>query len=515
MKEKFSPFWQKIKAFWVGMSKRRRGFIIAVLAIIVIIVVKSGAPNANAVIETAQIKDLTRTVRASATVVSATDVSLGFDASGTIQSMYVVVGNKVKKGDILARLESGDARASVTSARASLLLAQARYKKVLDGSSNEEIAVAKAMLATAQTDLAQTKKTQDALVSNAYKTLLSDGLVAESVGDIAVASTPTISGTYSGDEGVYSIGAQGTDYITIGGIESGVAKISTTSPQMLGVRGLMIQFPTTSGVIGNSWKIKIPNKSSARYTANNNAYLAAVNTRDQVTASAQSLVTQREADLALKQATARQPDIDSALAEVLTAQAGLESAQARLEHTILRAPAEGTITSVDSKLGESVQTQKQVIVLQDVKNLYLEAKISESNIGTIAVGQSVSITYDALSGQTFQAVVSSIDPSALSSTDGTVSYKIKILLSDTENIRPGMSANISVLTKEIKDALVVSKKFITTKGDESTVLRVLDERRQKTVLTPISMGIEGDGGFAQVTSGLSAGDKVYWVAAVK
>jgi HlyD family secretion protein len=510
MKEKFATFLEKVKTFWVAMSKRRRGFIIAVFAIVVLVVVKSGGPNKDAIIETVTKKDLQHTVRASASVVSATDVSLGFDAAGTIQSMYVVVGNKVKKGDILARLDSADAKAAVTSAKGSLLLAQAKYKKVLDGSSNEEIAVAKAGLATAQTDLVQTKKTQDALVANAYKILLSDGLIAESVGDLAVAATPTISGTYIGEEGVYSIGAQGIDYVTIGGLENGVAKVSTTAPQMLGTRGLTIQFPTTTGIIGNTWKIKIPNKSGSRYTANNNTYLAAVNTHDQVIASAQSLVAQREADLALKQATARQSDIDSALAEVLTAQAGLESAQAKLEHTILRASADGTITSVDSKLGESVQTQKQVIVLQDVKNLYLEAKISESNIGSVAIGQSVTILYDALSGEEFHAVVSSIDPAAIATTDSTVSYKVKILLTDADTIRPGMSANISILTKEIKDALVIPKKFIQKKDMSTGVLLVTDAHKQKTVYKDVVVGLEGDGGFVEIKSGLVAYDKVFW-----
>lgn len=511
MKEKTALFFSKIKTWWTGMSRRRQVAIVAVFAIVVLIIVKSSGGNTAAVVEAVQKKDLQKTVRASATVVSATDVSLGFDSAGTIRSMYVVVGDKVKKGQILARLDGADAAAGVTSARGTLLMAQAKYKKVLDGSSNEEIALAKAELASAQNDLAATKKTQDGLVANAYKTLLSDGLTAELSSDVSSSNVPIISGSYNGTvEGEYIITAQATDYVTIAGLENGIAKISTTSAQSFGTKGLTILFPSTAGIAGNTWKVKIPNKSSSKYTINNNAYMAAVNARDQAISAAQSAVTQKEAALALKQATARQPDVDSALAEVLTAQAGLEAAQARLEHTILRAPADGTITSVDNKLGESVQIQKQVIVLQDISNLYLEAKISESNIGSVAIGQPVTITYDAESNKPTMAAVSSIDPSALATTDGTVSYKIKILLSDTENIRPGMSANISVLTKEIKDALVIPKKFIETKDGKSTVLRVADERRQKTVVIPVSTGLEGDGGFVEITSGLSLGDKVFW-----
>ena len=238
-----------------------------------------------------------------------------------------------------------------------------------------------------------------------------------------------------------------------------------------------------------------------------------MNTKDQAISNAQSVVAQKQAALALKQATARQADVDSALAEVLTAQAGLESAQANLEHTILRAPADGTITSVDQKLGEAVQQQKEVLVLQDIKNLYLEAKISESNIGSIAVGQVVTINYDALSGQNFFATISSVDPAAISSTDGTISYKVKILLADTTNIKPGMSANISILTKQVQNALSIPKNFIQKKGNESGVLLVTDTKGEKTAYRKVETGVEADGGFVEILNGLIDGDKVYWKAA--
>ncbi|MEI6022378.1 MAG: efflux RND transporter periplasmic adaptor subunit [bacterium] len=513
MKEKLIATIQSIKDFWKNLSKTKKWTLGIIILIVAVIIIKNDPSDVGVTIEAVSRRDLQQTVRASATVVSATDVSLGFDSAGTIQSMYVVVGDKVKKGDILARLDAANAKAAVTSAKGSLLLAQAKYKKVLDGSSNEEIAVAKADLQSAQNDLVQTTKTQEGLVANARKALFSDGLTAELVGDIAGSNNPIVSGTYTGDEGQYTINAQSTDYVSVSGIETGITKISTTSPQPLGTKGLMIVFPGMQGVAGSSWKIKIPNTANTKYTADNNAYIAAMNTKDQAISNAQSLVAQKQASLALKQATARQADVDSALAEVLTAQAGLESAQANLEHTILRAPADGTITSVEQKLGEAVQQQKEVVVLQDIKNLYLEAKISESNIGSIAVGQAVTINYDALPGQNFSATVSSIDPAAISSTDGTISYKVKILLADTTNIKPGMSANISILTKQVQNGLSIPKNFIQKKGNESGVMLVTDTKGEKTVYRKVETGIDADGGFVEILNGLSEGDKVYWKAA--
>ena len=65
-----------------------------------------------------------------------------------------------------------------------------------------------------------------------------------------------------------------------------------------------------------------------------------------------ALVEEKQAALDLTRATARQSDVDAALADVVVAQAGLDSATAALERTILRAPADGTITAVDVKVGE-------------------------------------------------------------------------------------------------------------------------------------------------------------------
>ncbi len=513
MKEKIRNTIQKMGAWWKSRSRRGKIILIVVVAIILILILKGGKASTS-VVEVVKNQTITRTVVASGKVVSSTDLSLGFEVSDVVRSINVSVGDRVRRGGIIATLNSGEERAAVTSAKGALLAADARYKKVLEGSSNEEIALAQVNLDNAKSDLEITKKTQNTLVESAHRKLLSDGLVAEPLNSTFSANTPRISGTYSGTEGTYtlSFASSGSDFINFTGLEIGTAKYSTTTAQLLGTKGLSIIFPSGStSSQGGSWTVAVPNSSGTNYVSNSNAYNQALDTRDAAIASAQSLVAQREAELNLKRATARQPDVDSALADVITAQAQVESANAKLEKKILRAPADGTITKVDIKVGEISTPQKEVIVLQDITNLYLEANVGEGNISTIALGQSVSVSYDALPGQTYTASVSSIDPSA-TENGSVINYKIKALISDIAGVRPGMTANMSIVTAQIPNVLVLPGRDIQTDADGQFVNVLVDpsSKKQKTIRTPVVTGVKGDGDVVEIKSGVSEGQSVLW-----
>src|SRR5690606_28345661 len=127
-------------------------------------------------------------------------------------------------------------------------------------------------------------------------------------------------------------------------------------------------------------------------------------------------------------------------------QGQVQAANAALENTIIRAAASGTVTRVDIKVGQPVSAFTPVIVVQNVDQLYLEANISEANITQIKEGQKVEVTFDALNpDEVFEAIVANVD---LSSTvvSGVVNYKVTATLPETEQIKPGMTANMTSLT---------------------------------------------------------------------
>lgn len=468
-----------LRDWWKQQSTRKKVLLTGVLLVVLYIILQKGGVDANTSIETVKRQNLVRSVSASGTVVSSTDLSLGFEQSKMVSSIAVVVGTKVKKGDVIASLSNGTERASVASARGALLAARARYNKVLEGSSNEEIKLAQVQL------------------DNARRTFLSDDLVAKPE-DTSTTLIPTISGTYTGPEGKYNIelNALSQNKIEFSGLERGRTDASDLTPQKLGTKGLFIQFPPGSKANfgqGVTWTVSIPNVEGPNYIAN------------------KSLVDEKQASLDIARATARQPDIDVALADVLTAQAGVDSAVAALEKTILRAPADGTITAVDMKVGEIAEIGKQAVALQDVSNLYLEANINESNIKSVTVGQPVRVTFDAFSGDAFTATVSSIDPAA-TIENNVVNYKIKALLTEADAVRPGMTANMTILTAQIDNVLVLPGRVLTTTGATSTVDLIVDDRKQKTVSREVVLGLKGDGDLVEIQSGLDEGDRVLWTS---
>lgn len=233
--------------------------------------------------------------------------------------------------------------------------------------------------------------------------------------------------------------------------------------------------------------------------------------RDSALVAATAVINQRQAELDVKLAQANNADIELANAEITQAQGKLESALAKLEDTIIRAPENGTITRIDTKIGELSQANKEVIVLQDVSNLYIESNINEANIANIKLNQVVKFTFDSMPDREFSGVVVHIDPSA-TTDDGVVNYKIKSSIPKSDvDIRVGMNANIIVVGGEALGVLSLPKEAIKFMNGKSFVKKVLNEKKNKFEEIEIVTGFLGDGNLIEISSGLSEGDTVTYI----
>lgn len=500
------PDFTKIKAFLV--EKKKLLIPAGIVAVIVIfIALKSGSSN-DIQTDTVRYEDLSQVVRATGQVISDTDLDLSFNSASTVSSVRVKVGDKVGKGQVLATLNQGQVLASLTQARAALLGAQAKYDKILQGASNEEITLAEVALQNAKTDLENIKNNQTTLVANARQAMLNSSIAPSP----SSSTSPTITGTYTGTtEGVIRIAkyqTSGGGYFSISGLVTGSGLASATTPQPIGNSGLYIQFSSTPAT-EQEWNIEIPNTQASDYLTNYNAYLSATRTQTSAVSSAQSLVDQRQAELNVKKASARGVDLDIAQADVLSAEGNLQSAQSKYEDTVIRAPAAGTITRVDIKYGELSQAGKAVITLEDVDNLYVEALINESNIVSLKIGQPVDITFDAFGAEkTFTGTVAEIDPSA-ETNDGVVNYKIKVAM-DTKDVtvRPGMNANITVVAGTKDHVLAIPYSAVTKKDNTTTVSVVTNLKKNTAEDRNISIGFIGDNNLVEILSGLTEGETI-------
>ncbi|OGI60913.1 hypothetical protein A2641_00810 [Candidatus Nomurabacteria bacterium RIFCSPHIGHO2_01_FULL_37_25] len=506
MKKKIN--FQEIKSFLLKNKKISIPVFIAIIVIVFFVFRASESDVAS--IESVKFTDLKKSVRATGQVVSETDISLSFNKASVVRSVRAKVGDKVNSGMILATLDQGQAFATLTEAKGKLLGAEAKYNKILEGYSNEEIILAEVAFKNAQTDLVNKKNNQITVVANAYQTLLNSSIAAFSIstGDTQIA--PTITGTYVLEkEGDIRISTYqgGSWYFDGFGLVNAFGVVSSTTPQPIGESGLYIQFPTT--FTQGNWIISIPNKKATNYLTNYNAYKSAIEDQTIIVATAQSLVDQRQAELNLKKAVARNTDVDIAKAEVLSAEGALQSAQSLYEDTIIRAGTSGTITKVDIKYGELSEIGKPVITLEDVGNLYIEALINEANIAYLKMGQSVSITFDAFGkDKNFTGVIAHIDPSA-ETNNGVVNYKIKVSLNEKdETIRPGMNANIDILAGQVSNVLAIPYIAINKKDGKYFVDFITNEKNKKYEDREVQIGFLGDNNLVEITSGLKADDKV-------
>lgn len=443
--------------------------------------------------------DLKQTVLATGLVVSEVDLDLSFNATGVLKTLEVSVGDKVKKGQILAKIDGGQAYASLTQARGGLALAQAKFARTLEGSTSEEITLA-------QVSLDQNVISQDLLVQTAYNNLLNSTPEAVPADGTSDYNAPKITGSYVlGKEGSIRIhpyySANGTSF-SASGLVTGSAVGNALVSQPIGNSGLYITFPEQA-LSAVDWIIELPNKKASNYLTNYNAYQQAVSQKELT-------VKKLTAELALKKAQARPSDIALAQAEITQAQGILQQAQARYEDTILRAPTDGTITSIDLKIGELSEMQKKIMTIQDVSNVYVEAKINESSIANVKIGQEVSMTLDAFGPEKiFKGTIVHVDPSA-TTTDGISNYKIKASIAQTEgdSILSGMNANISILTQQKPNVLVVSKTAVTTIGNDSFVNLVTNSKKKKYIEQSVETGLSGDGNMVEIIKGLQVDQEV-------
>ncbi|OGO05962.1 MAG: hypothetical protein A2Y73_07785 [Chloroflexi bacterium RBG_13_56_8] len=231
-------------------------------------------------------------------------------------------------------------------------------------------------------------------------------------------------------------------------------------------------------------------------------------------AKAQNQVDQAEYNLAKAQADLDKieagpdpHDIEVVQAKVVSAQASLEDAQAALKAATMTAPFDGTITSVGAKVGDLVSSSTIVVTLADLANLQVRATVDETDISPVEIGQNVSITFDALPGLRFQGQVLEV-PLQGTLNQSVLTYEVPASLEGAgkESLKPGMTANLSIVVGEREDVLLVPI-LAVQEGEEGNIVTLQDSPQGTTFQTRVEVGLN-DGIYVEVKQGLNEGDRV-------
>lgn len=179
------------------------------------------------------------------------------------------------------------------------------------------------------------------------------------------------------------------------------------------------------------------------------------------------------------------------------------------EKTQLKALSSGRLAKLDVEVGENVTAYEKVVnIISD--GLIIEVDISESDIAKVEINDPVQITLDAFGDEVvFSGRVAHIEP-AETEISGVVYYKTDIVFETTEGyeVRPGMTANIQIMT-EMKDmSLLIPSRAVLERGKSKIVRVLMDEKTGAYSERIVETGIRADDGLIEILSGVEAGEKV-------
>jgi len=227
-------------------------------------------------------------------------------------------------------------------------------------------------------------------------------------------------------------------------------------------------------------------------------------------AAAKSAIAQAEATLARLQQGATAEDLMIAQLQVEQAQLRLDQARDLLAGATLTAPHDGTITVVGVKQGE-LSGMQPAFILTDLSRYHIDAMIDEIDIGRIAEGQPVTITLDALSGETLTGRIDRVAKTA-EVDSGVVTYKVTISLDPTAAaLRSGMTANADIVTERRDSVLLAPNRFIRI---DRLTGRTFVDRLVGGQVQPaeIQIGLR-DEFSSEVLAGLAEGDLIVLIEA--
>jgi macrolide-specific efflux system membrane fusion protein len=214
--------------------------------------------------------------------------------------------------------------------------------------------------------------------------------------------------------------------------------------------------------------------------------------------------------------------VSQAKAAVNQAALNVSDAQKALEATTLKAPAAGTISAVNFTVGQTVggggnsassasssndsssSSSRAFATLLDLDHMVVKVGFPEADAGKVATGQPVSLTIDSLPGQRPTGTLTSIDTVSTVVSNVVTYNAVASFDSVPAGVKPGMTANVAVITARRDDVISVPSAAISTSGGVSTVkVRSNGVDETRIVVT----GLKGDG-TTEVTSGLDAGEQV-------
>lgn len=201
--------------------------------------------------------------------------------------------------------------------------------------------------------------------------------------------------------------------------------------------------------------------------------------------------------------------VTSAQRNLASAQATLDQANAKAAERTVKAPSSGSIVELNAKVGATVtggmvmgegdtSGGKQCMQIADLSKMKVTVQMGEKDIAKIAVGQSANVTYpafpDIVSQGTVTAIASVANSDAANGGGGSVTFNVDILIEAPDSrLKPGMTAEVSVVTEQLDDVVMVpTMALMTEDGEHYYVNLATDDEGKETRRVKVTIVTQND-----------------------
>ena len=478
LKKKSDPAPGDAGGIAVKKKGRRKGWVKKLVALALVCAIAGGgawyflggdrntAAAAGTAYTTAEVtrRTITSTITGSGTLQAADSYSVTTLLEGTILTADFEEGDQVEEGTVLYTIDSSDASSSLEQSQISVNQAQRNYDNALESLADLDItATVSGRVLSLDVEVGDDVSAGQtvATLRNSDVMELTVPFPADDAASFYVgqAATVTLDSTFETLTGTVSKIAGNTQVLT------GNVIVREVTIQVSNPGGLSTTQSASAAVggVGSSSAATFAYADETTVTASVSGTVSAVSFQEGDWVEKGQVLVRLTSDSVDDQ-------IQSASESLRNAELSYDKQTEQLDDYTITAPITGTIVDKNYNAGEISESNQVLCTIYDLSYLTMTLSVDELDIADIAVGQTVSVTADAVEDQTYTGVVTKVSVAGTSSGSATT-YPVTIRIDDTDGLLPGMSVDATIELESAQDVLAIPAAALN-RGD--TVLVTTD-----------------------------------------
>lgn len=459
--------------------------------------------------EQAQRRSITNSLSSSGTLEPANSYTVNTLVSAEVLSDTFEEGDLVEEGQLLYTLDASDASSSQTQAQNSYSQAKSSYDQAVAakypeadlGGTVSEVYVRNGDSVSAGTEILKIVGDNNLYIDFLFAYADSSDFYE---GQTATIFIDGLAGTLTGTVTAVSQGEMVSD----NGMMLTTVRVKAVNP------GLVTSNYTASASIGSYvsyGESPIQISESSVITAQASGKISGLNFLAGDSISAGDRICTITGDSVDNQ-------IENARINLENAQSNVQNAADKLEDYQITAPISGTVVTKTAKAGDKVEggSSGALCTIYDLSYLEMTMNIDELDIGSVAVGQTVEITADAVEGKTYTGTVTRVSVAGTTS-GGITTYPVTVRIDETDGLLPGMNVDAEIVLDQAEDVLAIPSGAVNRgdtvliTADSPSAVNALDqEAPEGYVYVSVETGVSDDS-YIQILSGLQEGDTVAYI----